>query len=123
MAAESWILNGVDDIHVPQDQRTMFITFSQGYPITEGVLRDFFVGSYGEDCIEEIYMQRVAPNKQSMFARVIFRSPSTIDAILDGMERTRITINGRQIYVRRYIKKRNGSPPPPPPGAAGASIS
>ncbi|OVA10561.1 hypothetical protein BVC80_8987g36 [Macleaya cordata] len=96
---------------VPPEDRTMFITFLRGYPIPELDVRNFFVRKYG-DCVEKIHMQGVPPNKQSLYARVVFFTASKISEILEGKERVKFTINGRHIWARRYEAKRSRCPPP-----------
>ncbi|XP_026425011.1 uncharacterized protein LOC113321333 [Papaver somniferum] len=93
---------------LPPDERTMFITFSRGFPISEGQLREFFVRTYG-DCIESIYMQEIKPpQRQSMFAKIVFYASETIDHILAGETKVRFFINGRHIQARRF-EAREGS--------------
>ncbi|MCL7047254.1 hypothetical protein MKW94_020446 [Papaver nudicaule] len=93
---------------VPACQRTMFVTFSRGFPISEYQLREFFVRTYG-DCIENLFMQEIRPpQRQSMYAKVVFRASETIDEILAGEEKVRFILNGRHIQARRF-EVREGS--------------
>ncbi|OVA18220.1 hypothetical protein BVC80_1835g650 [Macleaya cordata] len=92
-------------IPAPEDDRTLFVTFSRGYPIPERDVLYFFVRRYG-DCIENIYMQQKEGNKQPLHARVVFYSASKISEVLEGNERVKFTINGRHIFARRYESKR-----------------
>ncbi|CAK9328183.1 unnamed protein product [Citrullus colocynthis] len=97
---------------VPPEERAMFVTFSKGYPVHEWEVREFFNTNYG-DCIENFQMQEVEPNEQALFARIVFKSPSTIHLILRGQPRMKFTINGKHIWARKFIPKQR--PPPPPP--------
>ncbi|KAM7276255.1 hypothetical protein ACFE04_018121 [Oxalis oulophora] len=91
---------------IPADDRTMFVTFSKGYPVLEGQVRNFFQIAYG-DCIESLHMQEVLPpNQQSLFARIIFRSPSTIERILNGRRTVKFSIQGRHVWARKFVPKR-----------------
>ncbi|OVA07434.1 hypothetical protein BVC80_939g1 [Macleaya cordata] len=101
--ANPWAPNDMND-EVPPGDRTMFITFSRGYPITERELRAFFVRLYGE-CIEDLYMQEVPPNRQSLYARVVFRSLRIIAAILDGKDKAKFAINGKHVWARLFVDK------------------
>lgn len=92
----------------------MFVTFSKGYPVHEHEVQEFFTMSYG-DCIEMFQMQEVEPDEQALFARIVFRSVSTIDAILRGQPRMKYTINGKHIWARKFIPKQRPPPPPPAP--------
>ncbi|KAF3439684.1 hypothetical protein FNV43_RR17962 [Rhamnella rubrinervis] len=91
-------------IMVPAEDRTMFVTFSKGYPVYEWEVREFINRAYG-DCIESVIMQEVQPNEQSLFARIVFHSASTIEMILDGMSKAKFTINGKHVWVRKYVPK------------------
>ncbi|XP_042497574.1 uncharacterized protein LOC122076327 [Macadamia integrifolia] len=91
------------------DQRTLFITFSRGYPISERELRDFFNMKCGGECVEAIYFQEVFPYGQPLFARVIFRSYGTLTTILEGMDeegKVKLWINGKHARARKYIPRR-----------------
>ncbi|XP_034225695.1 uncharacterized protein LOC117635495 [Prunus dulcis] len=86
-------------------QRTMFVTFSKGYPVHEHEVKQFFTAAFG-DCVESLQMQEVQPFEQSLFARVVFHSASTIEAILSGVSKAKFTINGKHVWVRRFVPKR-----------------
>ncbi|KAK9212995.1 hypothetical protein WN943_002380 [Citrus x changshan-huyou] len=100
---------------VPPDDRTMFVTFSKGYPVQEREVGEFFTRTYG-DCIESLVMQDVQSSEQSLFAKIVFRSTATIDVILNGMGKVKFTINGKHVWARKYVPKRPKSqlmPSPP----------
>ncbi|KAI8531071.1 hypothetical protein RHMOL_Rhmol11G0109100 [Rhododendron molle] len=73
---------------VHPDDRTVFVTFSRGYPMGEREIREFFTQIYG-DCVESIYMQVVQLGEQSLFSRLVFCCPSSIDLILNGEEKVK----------------------------------
>ncbi|XP_047334016.1 uncharacterized protein LOC124937739 [Impatiens glandulifera] len=88
------------------DERTMFMTFSKGYPVTEMEIKEFFTWIYG-DCIESLYMQEVLPGEQSLFARIVFYLPVAIDMILNGADKAKFTINGKHMWIRKFVSKRH----------------
>ncbi|XP_062091149.1 uncharacterized protein LOC133797304 [Humulus lupulus] len=98
---------------VHPDDRTMFVTFSKGYPVYEWEVREFFTRTYG-DCIESLHMQEVQPNEQSLFARIVFHSAPTIDVILNGHSKAKFTINGKHVWMRKFVPKRTKSQLLPP---------
>ncbi|KAL7194001.1 hypothetical protein ACSBR2_025610 [Camellia fascicularis] len=112
---------GTRAFEVHPDERTMFVTFSKGYPVAEREIREFFTRIYG-DCIESLYMQEVQPGEQSLFARIVFYLPCSIELILNGVEKVKFTINGKHVWMRKFVPKRrrSSSPPPllPPPTTA-----
>ncbi|XP_057468063.1 uncharacterized protein LOC130757317 isoform X2 [Actinidia eriantha] len=96
-----------DQVH--PDDRTMFVTFSKGYPVGAREIQDFFTRIYG-DCVESLHMQEVPPGEQSLFARIVFYSPNSIDLILNGVGKAKFTINGKHVWMRKFVPKRRSSP-------------
>ncbi|CAH9065923.1 unnamed protein product [Cuscuta europaea] len=92
-----------DLVLVPEEERTMFATFSKGYPVSEGEVRRFFTKVLG-NCIECIHMQAVKPQEeQPLYARVVFFDPTHIDLILNGEHKAKFTINGKHVWMRRFV--------------------
>ncbi|GAY38262.1 hypothetical protein CUMW_035330 [Citrus unshiu] len=83
--------------------RTLFATFSKGHPISRAELFEFFIRRYGEDCVEDIKMG--CCRDQSLYARVIVRSPAYITLILGENELKQFDIHGKDIRVRRFVPK------------------
>ncbi|KAJ1387729.1 hypothetical protein SESBI_39716 [Sesbania bispinosa] len=83
----------------PADDRTLFVTFSNGYRVEEWEVREFFTMTYG-DCIESLHMQeKVQPNEQPLFARIVFHKVCNIDMILRGATKVKFTINGKHVWA------------------------
>ncbi|KAK9124850.1 hypothetical protein Scep_013696 [Stephania cephalantha] len=68
---------------VAQQERTMFMTFSRGYPVSEAEVRDYFTRNYG-DCIDSFHMEEVEATQQALYARVVYHTPAMVTAILSG---------------------------------------
>ncbi|XP_057421416.1 uncharacterized protein LOC130715347 [Lotus japonicus] len=100
--------NQSNEVAVPADDRTLFVTFSKGYRVQEWEVREFFTMAYG-DCIEALFMQEVQPNEQSLFARIVFKKICTIDMILRGSTKAKFTINGKHVWARKFVPKRTRS--------------
>ncbi|KAF5467173.1 hypothetical protein F2P56_017028 [Juglans regia] len=95
---------------VPPDERTIFLTFSKGYPISEYEIREFFTRKFG-DFIEAIHMQEVLlPVKQPLYARLVVRLASSITEVLDGKNKANFSINGKHVRARKYLRKNPRSP-------------
>lgn len=86
--------------------RTMFATFSKGYPVTEAEVMQFFTRIFG-NCIESLTMQEVGPGEQALYARVVFRSQRYVQVILNGETKAKFTINGKHVWIRQFVP-RNG---------------
>ncbi|CAH9109556.1 unnamed protein product [Cuscuta epithymum] len=116
---------------VHPDERTIFLTFSKGYPISEQEVADFFSRKFG-DSIESIQMQEVASGEQVLYAKLVARSLGALDTVVRG-GRAKYNINGKHVWARKYIKKKSSStnknspspllPSSPPLTAAAASSS
>nr|XP_043616038.1 uncharacterized protein LOC122587952 [Erigeron canadensis] len=93
---------------VSPDDRTIFLTFSKGYPISESEVRDYFTSYFG-DFIEEIYMHDVGPDEQSLYARIVAFSACMVKVIVerDGPHgKSKYNINGKHVWARKYVKKK-----------------
>ncbi|KAJ4957110.1 hypothetical protein NE237_013893 [Protea cynaroides] len=88
--------------------RTLFVTFSNGMPLTEEEIYEFFTGIYG-DCIESIYVNHPRRGEsQSQFGKVVFRSASMIAYIMNGHEVVRLTASGKPLWCRRFDQRSQG---------------
>ncbi|KVH98303.1 uncharacterized protein LOC112510915 [Cynara cardunculus var. scolymus] len=90
---------------VQPDNRTLFVTFSRGYPVCEQEVREFLSGVFGE-CIESFYMQEVSAGENALFAKIVLNHPSYIHLILGGARKAKFTINGKHVWVRKFIPRR-----------------
>ncbi|EYU25853.1 hypothetical protein ABFS82_10G081900 [Erythranthe guttata] len=89
----------------PND-RTMFVTFSKGYPVTETEVRQFFTMLLG-NCIESLHMQEVGRNEQALYAKIVFFRASFIRSILSGASKAKFNINGKHVWMRKFVPKNN----------------
>ncbi|XP_047312912.1 uncharacterized protein LOC124916226 [Impatiens glandulifera] len=87
-----------------QHERTVFLTFSKGYPVTESQLREYFIRRFGE-IIEDLIMQDVPQDEQPLYARMLVHSSNQVELVLGGQNRVKFTINGKHVYGRKYVKK------------------
>ncbi|KAL6199571.1 hypothetical protein ACLB2K_029355 [Fragaria x ananassa] len=90
---------------VPADDRTIFLTFSKGYPISEKEVREFFTRKYG-DIFDAIHMQEVpVEDQQPLYARLVVRYAFFIPMVLEGQTKAKFAINGKHVWARKYVKK------------------
>ncbi|XVF69365.1 hypothetical protein PTKIN_Ptkin11bG0075800 [Pterospermum kingtungense] len=87
---------------VDQKDRTLFMTFSKGHPVSTRELHGFIVREFGK-CVEAIYMDPKHP--RPLFACVVLRSLSNMSRILGGEKFVKFFINGRQVRARRFVPK------------------
>ncbi|KAK9081775.1 hypothetical protein Syun_031221 [Stephania yunnanensis] len=97
-----------------QQERTMFMTFSRGYPVSEAEVRDYFTGNYG-DCIDSFHMEEVEANQQALYARYLetgtlppSAQPNALENLIPtirGLKDSRITF---QFLQEQRIRVLNG---------------
>ncbi|MED6170450.1 hypothetical protein PIB30_031002 [Stylosanthes scabra] len=94
-----------DDVTV-QD-KTMFLTFSRGFPVSQDEVICVFRRSYGQNSVEEIVMGKnnFEANRQPMFATMVVDEVSIVDLILKGQRLTKLRINGKDIWARKYERR------------------
>ncbi|PON64324.1 hypothetical protein TorRG33x02_273460 [Trema orientale] len=97
--------DGDDQGDVPPEDRSIFLTFSKGYPLSEKEVKSFFMRKLGAS-FEALYMQEVGPeDKQCLFARLVVRSESDIDAVLGRSSKVKFSVNGKHVWARKYVQK------------------
>ncbi|PAN05146.1 hypothetical protein PAHAL_1G117400 [Panicum hallii] len=81
-----------------KEERTLLVSFFDGYPLTGHELNDFF--SY---CLFSLYMEpSIRPNPH--WALITFCSPYVLTNVLNGEQRFHFIINGKDVWVQRYIE-------------------
>ncbi|XXG45007.1 hypothetical protein AAC387_Pa02g0210 [Persea americana] len=94
-----------------QGDRTMFLTFSRGYPLSEAEIVEFFTRHWG-DCIQSLFIQETEEGVQPLFARLVLYSPATVPLILQGQEKAKFVIKGKHVWVRPYVPKKSRAQSP-----------
>lgn len=57
-------------------------------------------------------MQKVKPHEQALYARIVFVAPEIIEFILEDEFIAKFSINGKHVWMRKFIPKtRNSSFP------------
>ncbi|KAM5556130.1 hypothetical protein ABKV19_023825 [Rosa sericea] len=92
-------LNDHEDQEVFPQDRTIFLTFSRGFPIAENKLREFFTRRFGE-IIDVICMQEA---KEPLYARLVLHSASSIPVVLGGKSTVQFCIDGRHVRARKFV--------------------
>ncbi|MCL7040232.1 hypothetical protein MKW94_008031 [Papaver nudicaule] len=92
----------------PRDRRSMFITFSNGFPLTERQIITFFTQNWGP-VVEEVEIEQADNKKENpQYGKVVFRDPAVIPLILNGERRVKFVVHGRHLWARIYVPKKNG---------------
>ncbi|XP_010500471.1 PREDICTED: uncharacterized protein LOC104777841 [Camelina sativa] len=87
------------------EERTLFLTFSKGYPISEEEVRVYITRRLG-DVIGAIEMQQVE-GEQPLFAKLVLKPScaSMMEKILGARGKNKFTINGKHVWARKYVRK------------------
>ncbi|OMO90859.1 hypothetical protein COLO4_18841 [Corchorus olitorius] len=92
--------------NVSEDDRTVFLTFSRGFPVSEDEVRELFTKICGASSVDGVHMQENIPSdEQPLFARMVLRSVSNVDQILNGRRIAKFRINGKHIWARKYERR------------------
>ncbi|KAI5656457.1 hypothetical protein M9H77_25250 [Catharanthus roseus] len=107
-----WSLN----IEAPVDDRTIFLTFSRGYPVTEAEVRELFCSHFGDSVVEEVSMEPSGSSsssssigEQCLYARMVLRDISTVDRILSRGQIAKFKINGKHVWARKFERREIGT--------------
>ncbi|WCJ30264.1 hypothetical protein M5689_011834 [Euphorbia peplus] len=91
---------------IAEDDKTMFLTFSRGFPVTKEEVANLFTRLHGEACVVDVHMQENVPeNEQPLFARMVLDSIGSVDRILNGKRIAKFRINGKHIWARKYERR------------------
>ncbi|CAN6333746.1 unnamed protein product [Urochloa humidicola] len=93
---------------VPEDYRSMFITFSRGQSVERDEVFNYFRHKWG-DCIVRVLLEKTSCGTPPMYGRIIFRSEAFVSLALNGEERVAIFIREREIWLRKYIPRLNNN--------------
>ncbi|VVB14042.1 unnamed protein product [Arabis nemorensis] len=98
-----------------EEDRTMFITFSRGFPVSKAEVKELFTDHFGENCVECIYMREGNENvlytnvnsngQQKLFARLVLDSVTTVDRVLNGTNLSKFHIHRKHIWARKFLKR------------------
>ncbi|TVU45938.1 hypothetical protein EJB05_05448, partial [Eragrostis curvula] len=88
-------------VPVPEDCRSMFITFSRGQHVDREDIFNHFRNKWG-DCIVRVLMEKTTGGAPPMYGRIIFKRKAFISLVLNGEQLVHINIGDRQIWLRKY---------------------
>ncbi|KAF9602673.1 hypothetical protein IFM89_030561 [Coptis chinensis] len=93
--------------NVPPEYRTMFLTFSHGYPIPKEEILEFFAKRWG-DVVEDLIFESIEgkPEKtEPEYANLVFKSILTIPLILNGKQKVKYNIKGKHLWCRIFVPR------------------
>ncbi|KAE8821878.1 hypothetical protein D1007_00071 [Hordeum vulgare] len=87
---------------LPEEFRSLFITFSRGYPIDKDDIKEFFNSLHGP-CVEDVMVERAPAGQLPVYGRVVLQSPDMIPVLLGGEPTAKYIIKGRHLWARVYV--------------------
>ncbi|XP_010508229.1 PREDICTED: uncharacterized protein LOC104784839 [Camelina sativa] len=95
---------------VPANEpRSLFLTFSNGFPLSEDQIFEFF-DSWFPMCVEDVFVNRPVAarklGKNDLFGKVIFRYFTIPNIVLGPYEKVGFSVYGRPMYCRRFETRR-----------------
>ncbi|KAK8635818.1 hypothetical protein V6N13_004533 [Hibiscus sabdariffa] len=120
----------------PEEDRCLFVTFSNGHPITEHRISRFFRLKYG-DCLEKVYVRWPGPKDVEetnittpQFGKVVFKTswmPLTLTQC--GKREIKFIVDGKPLWCKMFdvsksqAFKRNSKSTPSPSSSPSPSPS
>ncbi|KAK2660765.1 hypothetical protein Ddye_007298 [Dipteronia dyeriana] len=96
------------DIISEENDRTQFLTFSRGNPVTETAVREIFSQLYGRNSVADVHIQRnVSGNAHPLCARLVFSSATAVDGIINGRSITKFHFRDRYFWARKYERSKH----------------
>ncbi|KAK6234066.1 hypothetical protein QUC31_006472 [Theobroma cacao] len=97
--------NNNNNQKVPAEDRTIFLTFSKRYSLSEKDVTDFFVRKFGDNFVERVEMQKVLRGKKPLFAKLVLHSTSGLEIVLNGLPKAKYLSKGKHIWARKFERR------------------
>ncbi|CAL9236973.1 unnamed protein product [Arabidopsis halleri] len=94
------------------DNRCIFVTFSNGFPLTESQIFCYFNRqAMCPGCVVDVYVHRPRPTgrvaRQGLFGKVMFNSIYIPGYVMGHYEKVCFVVDGRPMYCRRFVSQRS----------------
>ncbi|XP_065851157.1 uncharacterized protein [Euphorbia lathyris] len=90
---------------VSEDDRTMFLTFSRGFPVTREEVINLFSELIGVGVVDVKMQHKTPGNEQPLFGKMVLDSIASVDKILNGNPIAKFRIKGKHIWARKYERR------------------
>ncbi|XP_058783060.1 uncharacterized protein LOC131657711 [Vicia villosa] len=92
-------------LDVSDQDKTIFLTFSRGFPVSEKEVSYLFTSTFEDDCIKTIVMGNRNSKGQVLYATMVLNYVETLDRILNGRHIAKFRVNGKHIWARKYDRR------------------
>ncbi|XP_059639197.1 uncharacterized protein LOC132281510 [Cornus florida] len=94
------------------DTRTMFLTFSRGFPLSREEIIHFFtsyvynVGSWRwGDVVQDVVVEQAGGGVPPLYGRIIFKTAMIIPIILNGQAKAKFLLGRKHLWARIYVPR------------------
>ncbi|XP_048547293.1 uncharacterized protein LOC125526696 [Triticum urartu] len=91
-------------VAMPEDCRSMFITFSKGNALHREEIFEYFRQKWG-DCVVRVLMEKTKGGHTAMYDRIMFKTEVIVKLVLNGERLVKISIGQREIWLRKYVPR------------------
>jgi hypothetical protein len=91
---------------VADEDKTIFLTFSRGFPVTREEVRYLFTKRFGVYCIKDMRMGSINSDGQILYATIVVNNVETFDRILKKRHVAKFHVNGKHIWARKYERRK-----------------
>ncbi|CAA7050651.1 unnamed protein product [Microthlaspi erraticum] len=94
------------------DDHSLFLTFSNGFPLSEDQVFNFFDSMY-KGLVEKVYVHKPrAGVKPSLFGRIVFKRALIPNLVMGAKEKVSFSVEGRALCCRRFDSKKSKNAEP-----------
>ncbi|KAM7277086.1 hypothetical protein ACFE04_018952 [Oxalis oulophora] len=93
--------------HVSDADRCLFLTFSNGFPLHEYDIVEFFQGQLGP-CVERIYVDR-RPGCAPLFGKVKFRRFHFIVLLMGDQPSATFNVDGKTMCAKKFDQSKTNA--------------
>ncbi|KAL1543348.1 laccase [Salvia divinorum] len=90
--------------YLRSDDRSLYMTFSNGTPLSNEEIGDFFTSIYGQ-CVEYVYVHGYHRKKDPKFGKIIFTSEEIARMVLRNQEVEKMEVNSKPVWLKKYIPR------------------
>ncbi|KAH6779722.1 hypothetical protein C2S52_010959 [Perilla frutescens var. hirtella] len=85
------------------DDRTLFMTFSSGSPLTKEEIFHYFTSVFGQ-CVERVYVHE-RRRKDPEFGKITFTPYILAEMIMLNRKVVKILVNNKPIWLKKYVSR------------------
>ncbi|CAN8318529.1 unnamed protein product [Cochlearia groenlandica] len=91
------------------DGHALYLTFSNGFPLTESQISNFFNMQYAQ-MVAEVYVHKPRNRgKASLFGKVVFLHEDIPKLVMGNHDKVCLCVEGRALYCRRFVTKKTNT--------------